>query len=194
MRRIITLALVLTVGACSPSSDTTDTTAPATTTSTTTPESTTTTEPPPFGVTSPAFEDGEAIPVQYTCDGSDVSPELMIVGLPDGTDAIAIIVDDPDAPLGTWDHWVEFDIPAGPGSYHVPEDVPPIGVAGVNSWHLEGYMGPCPPPAEEHTYHFQIFALDGLLELPSGVGSDALRTAMGGRVLGSVDLTGTYAR
>jgi Raf kinase inhibitor-like YbhB/YbcL family protein len=195
MRRMIVLALVLTLGACSSSDETTETTTtPQTTTSTTVPESTTTTELPPLGVTSAAFDDGEPIPVRYTCDGEDVSPDLQVVGLPENTMSIAIIVDDPDAPLGTWDHWVEFDMLAQTGSYAIPVDSSPIGVEGINSWHLEGYMGPCPPEGEEHTYHFRIYALDGLLGLPRGVDSSELRTAMEGRVIDTVELTGTYSR
>ena len=195
MRRIISLALALTVAACSsPEEVATETTAPPTTTPTTAPASTTTTELPPFAVSSPAFEDGDPIPVEYTCEGSDISPELQVVGLPEATNAIAIIVDDPDAPLGTWDHWVEFDIPAGTGSYQISSDASPIGVTGVNSWNLEGYMGPCPPPGEEHTYHFTVYALDEPVGLPAGVGSDELRSAMEGRVLASVELRGTYQR
>lgn len=195
MRRILVLALILTLGACSSSDGAIETTTTfRTTTSTTTQESTTTTELPPFGLTSPEFENGEAIPARYTCDGEDVSPELQVVGLPEGTRSIAIIVDDPDAPLGTWDHWVEFDISAETGSHRIPIDSSPIGVQGVNSWHLEGYMGPCPPEGEEHTYHFRIYALDGPLGLPRGITSEELRTAMEGRVLDTVDLTGTYGR
>jgi Raf kinase inhibitor-like YbhB/YbcL family protein len=200
MRQITVLALMLTFGACTSSNGAieTTTTLPTTTlpttTSTTTPESTTTTELPPFGVTSLAFEDGEPIPALYTCDGEDLSPELRVVGLPEGTNSIAIIVDDPDAPLGTWDHWVEFDIPASTGTHQISADSSPIGVEGVNSWHLEGYMGPCPPQGEQHTYHFRIYALDGLLNLPMGITSEELRTAMEGRVIDTAELTGTYAR
>lgn len=196
MRRIIVLAVLLTVGACSSPNESieTTTTAESTTSTTEASESTTTTELPPFGVTSSAFDEGGPIPVLYTCDGEDVSPELLVVGLPAGTRSLAIIVDDPDAPLGIWDHWVEFDIPAGTGSFHILSDSSPLGVAGLNSWHLEGYMGPCPPEGEEHTYHFQIFALDGLLELPAGISAAELRAGMEGRLLDSIELTGTYAR
>lgn len=195
MRRTIALALVLTVGACSSPEDAPiETTTSQATTTTSTPESTTTTELPRFGISSPAFEDGDPIPIAYTCDGPDIRPELQVVGLPEGTKAVAIIVDDPDAPLGTWDHWVEFDIPAETGSYHIPSDTSPIGVAGVNSWKLEGYMGPCPPQGEEHTYHFTVFALEAPVGLPEGVNSEELRSAMEGRILESVELRGTYER
>lgn len=195
MRRIVTLLLVLTLGACSAPASSTGTTISPTTTSTTVPGTTTTSRPGDFAVISPAFEPGRPIPAQHSCEGPDISPELVVVGLPKGTNAVAIIVDDPDAPLGTWDHWVEFDIPASPGSLDIPRDAAAsIGVPGVNSWKLEGYMGPCPPEGEEHVYHFIVYALDGFLGLPAGVDSTTVRSAMEGHVVDSADLTGTYAR
>lgn len=158
-------------------------------------EETSTTTPAPFGVTSPRFGSGEVIPTEFTCDGADVNPPLEIVGIPAGTASLVILVDDPDAPVGTWDHWVEFDIVSGPGSFDVPRESDPLGTQGSNSWNLEGYGGPCPPAGDSaHTYHFRIFALDGLLDLPPGVDGEAVRTAMEGRVIDSVELTGTYAR
>jgi hypothetical protein len=155
---------------------------------------TTTTTLPDFGVTSPAFEDGAAIPTELTCDGADVSPELNIVGLPQRTQSIVVIVDDPDAPLGTWIHWVESDIAAAPGPFDLPRDTPRLGIEAVNSWNLVGYMGPCPPAGEEHRYVFTIYAIDDFLDLPAGVDSDSVRTAMDGHVVDSAELTGVYGR
>lgn len=134
------------------------------------------------------------IPAEYTCDGDDVSPQLDVVGIPPGTQTLAIIVDDPDAPLGTWIHWVEFDIPTGSSSFEFPRDAPSQGVAGLNSWHLEGYMGPCPPTGETHTYHFVIHALDTSLGLPAGVDVNAVTDAMDGHIIDTVTLTGNYSR
>lgn len=198
MRRCIVLVLALMIAACSPSEDSAElaptTTAAAPTTTSNPPDSATTTTATDFAITSPAFGEGEAIPVEHTCDGADFSPELLIEGVPVGTQALVIIVNDPDAPLGNWDHWVEFDIPAASGQVVIPRDTPPLGIEAVNSWNLGGYMGPCPPPGEEHGYVFTVYAIDELLDLPSGVDSDAIRTAMDGRVIDSVELTGVYGR
>jgi Raf kinase inhibitor-like YbhB/YbcL family protein len=200
MRRLLAMASVIVVlASCAPAPETTGTTTTTTTTppsstTTTGPPTTTTTELPDFSVSSPGFEDGDAIPVEYTCDGADVSPELNIVGLPVPTRAITVIVEDPDAPLGVWYHWVEFDIPASPGSHDIGRDASGIGVAGLNSWNLEGYMGPCPPEGEEHRYVFHVYALDSALALPAGVGADEVIAAMDGHVVDSVDLVGRYGR
>lgn len=197
MRRLIALTLVLLLAACSPTDDSTSTSVVSSTISSTTTSTsinTTTTVAPDFGVTSPAFDEGGPIPIEYTCDGDDVSPELEVVGIPEGTASIVIIVDDPDAPLGTWTHWLAFDIATGPGSYDVARDTPPIGVSGTNSWNLEGYMGPCPPQGEDHTYHFQVYALSTMLGLPGGVDVGAVTDAMAGSIVDTVGLTGTYSR
>lgn len=195
-RTCAAIALLLVVG-CSPSDDAGETTPVEPTVTTEAPEPTTTTVTAvdiDMGVSSPAFDDGSTIPAEYTCTGEDVSPQLDVVGLPPGTTSVAIIVDDPDAPLGTWDHWVEFDIEAGSGEFEFPRDASELGVEGINSWRLTGYMGPCPPEGEDHTYFFTIFALDASLELPTGVDSGALETAMTGHILDTAVLSGTFAR
>lgn len=199
MRRYLLVALL--VVSCSPteetapSSSTTSTTQTTTTTTTTiAPTTTTTTEPQPFGVTSPSFEQGATIPSEHTCDGLDISPELDIVGIPDLTQTLAIVVDDPEAPLGTWDHWVEFNIRSEANSLEVPSASESIGRQGTNSWNLTGYMGPCPPVGEDHEYMFTVYALDTILDLPSGVESEPLYSAMEGHVITSAVLTGRYGR
>lgn len=195
MRRLIVLSMVLLLAACSPSDGESETSsAPSSTTSTAVPESTTTTALPDFDVTSPAFGDGESIPTEYTCDGADVSPELNLVGIPEDTASLVMLVEDPDAPLGTWTHWLESDIIAGSGSFDFPRDASLLGVPGVNSWNLEGYMGPCPPAGEDHTYFYTVYALDTLLELPAGVDVETVTEAMDGHIIDTVELTGTYAR
>lgn len=161
---------------------------------TTLPETTTTTVAAEFGISSPAFADGAPIPVEHTCDGADVSPELNIVGIPESAESIVLIVDDPDAPLGTWDHWVEFDISAETSPIAIAEGAGSVGVQGVNSWNLPGYNGPCPPQGEEHEYVFTVYALDSFLDLAAGVDSQQVYPAMDGRILDSVELTGTYSR
>lgn len=197
MRRFLALVTVIAISACSSSGEepasTTSTSLESTTTSVA--STTMTTPSPDFGVSSAGFDAGGPIPVEFTCDGADVNPPLDVIGIPAGTQSLVIIVDDPDAPVGTWDHWVEFDIVAGPGSFQVPRDTPSLGVQGVNSWNLEGYMGPCPPQGDgPHTYVFKVYAVNGLLGLPAGVDSEAVTSAMEGRVLASVELTGTYSR
>lgn len=202
MKRHLIVVIALLLAACSPADEsaeieliTTTTTAPPTTTTTATASTVTAAkQPASFSVSSPVFGDGELIPEIYTCDGSDLSPELVIEGLPLGTRSLVLIVDDPDAPIGTWDHWVEFDIPAGPGSYVVERDSGPVGVQAVNSWNLPGYGGPCPPQGEEHRYVFTVYAVDGLLDLPAGVDSQVVYETMEGRVIDSVQLIGLYGR
>ena len=123
-----------------------------------------------------------------------MSPELDIVGIPASTQSLAIVVDDPEAPLGTWDHWVEFNINSDTNTLEVPRDSEPIGRQGINSWHLTGYIGPCPPEGEDHEYMFTVYALDTTLDLPSGVDSGPVYSAMEGHVIASAVLTGNYGR
>jgi Raf kinase inhibitor-like YbhB/YbcL family protein len=141
-------------------------------------------------VTSSAFPHEGQIPVRYTCDGDDVSPPLSLSDLPEGTQALAIIMDDPDAPGGTWDHWIAFDIPV---TTEIPEDVGSIGTAGRNSWGRLGYGGPC-PPVGTHRYFFRVYALDNGLGLGEGTTKDQVLAAMDGHVLATGTLMGRYAR
>jgi Raf kinase inhibitor-like YbhB/YbcL family protein len=198
MRRLLVVALL--VVSCSPADETSEestssTVASATPSTTAQPETTPSTTPPPaFGVTSPAFETGAPIPAEYTCDGEDVSPELGVVGIPDEAQSLAVIVNDPDAPTGVWNHWVEFNIPIRANSMTIARATDPIGVQGANSWNLGGYMGPCPPPGETHNYLFTIYALDSTLDLPEGVPATQVEAAIEGHIIDSVELTGTYGR
>lgn len=190
-------SVIVVLASCSPAEESVDATSPTTsaaTTTTTTAPTTTTTELAEFSVSSPAFAEGGAVPPEYTCDGADISPELNIVGLPEATRAVAVIVEDPDAPLGIWYHWVDFDIPAGTGSFDIERGTDEIGTPGVNSWNLEGYMGPCPPEGAEHRYMFRIYALSSMLGLPAGVAADEVMAAMEGHIVDTVDLTGVYSR
>jgi Raf kinase inhibitor-like YbhB/YbcL family protein len=148
-------------------------------------------------VTSQAFEDGEAIPARYTCDGLDVSPELSWDPVPDDTQNLALIADDPDAPGRTFVHWVIYDLP--PDTRRLPEDVPkqqtPPGgaVQGVNGAGRIGYMGPC-PPSGTHRYFFKVFALDTRLDIGAGATKADVVDAMQGHVLAEGQLMGTYRR
>jgi Raf kinase inhibitor-like YbhB/YbcL family protein len=144
-----------------------------------------------MSLTSPAFNDGESIPVEYTCDGEDVSPDLDWFGIPEGTASLALIMDDPDAPAGTWVHWVLYNIPVdAPG---LRRGVHGLGVDGVNSWGRSGYGGPC-PPGGTHRYFFKLYALDSMLDLDAGGDKTAVLGVIEGHVLGQAELMGTYSR
>jgi Raf kinase inhibitor-like YbhB/YbcL family protein len=146
---------------------------------------------------SPAFEEGGAIPARYTCDGLDVSPPLSWGSVPDGTRSLALIADDPDAPSGTFVHWVLYNLP--PDTRRLPEDVPnretlPGGAAqGVNGAGGVGYMGPC-PPSGTHRYFFKVYALDTRSNLGAGATKEDLVGAMEGHILAEGRLVGTYRR
>ncbi len=147
---------------------------------------------------SPAFAEGAPIPAKYTCDGEDVSPPLKWSGVPQGTKSIALICDDPDAPLGTWVHWVLYDIPST--VTELPEGIPATEVIpdgtrqGTNDFQRIGYGGPCPPPGRPHRYYFRIYALDTELQLDPGVTKKELVNAMKGHILAEGQLMGTYKR
>lgn len=148
-------------------------------------------------ITSSAFEDGEMIPSKYACDGADVSPPLQWGAVPEGTKSIALISDDPDAPMGTWVHWVIFDIPAETKELeeNIPRDetLPNGAVQGMSDFGRIGYGGPC-PPSGTHRYFFKIYALDVKLDLASGVRKRELLDAMEGHILGEGQLIGKYKR
>ncbi|HAL44626.1 MAG TPA: YbhB/YbcL family Raf kinase inhibitor-like protein [Phycisphaerales bacterium] len=146
---------------------------------------------------STAFQEGQIIPLKYTCDGQNYSPPLQWGELPTGTQSIALISDDPDAPAGTWVHWLIWNIPAK--RTELEENIPkikelPDGVMqGVNSNGTIGYTGPC-PPSGTHRYYFKLFALDTMLQLPDSVSKAILVDAMNGHVLGEGSLMGKYSR
>lgn len=147
---------------------------------------------------SDAFEEGTPIPRQHTCDGADLSPALSWEGIPDGTRSLALICDDPDAPVGTWVHWVIYGLPAD--AVELPAGVPTDpelegGVRqGVNDFGRYGYGGPCPPPGPPHRYFFRVYALDAELDLSAGASKQELLAAMEGDVLDEGVLMGTYQR
>ncbi len=138
-----------------------------------------------------AFKDGGLIPPQYTCEGEGISPPLAIDGIPAGTKTLALVVDDPDAPGGTWDHWIVFNIP--PSTSAVGPGQEPPGTQGDNSWGRPGWGGPC-PPSGEHRYIFMLYALDGELGLSAGASRDEVLGAMQGHVLGQAQLVGRYRK
>ncbi len=148
-------------------------------------------------LTSTAFDNGKTIPSEYTCDGRDVSPPLSWSGAPDGTRSYALIVEDPDAPRGTFIHWVAFNVP--PDVHGFDAEVEREGklsngaMQGTNGFGNVGYGGPC-PPSGTHRYFFRIYALDTTLDLQPGARSDEVQSAMQGHVLAEGELMGTYSR
>ncbi|MDD4012874.1 MAG: YbhB/YbcL family Raf kinase inhibitor-like protein [Candidatus Omnitrophica bacterium] len=148
---------------------------------------------------SPAFEEGGKIPDKHTCVGENVSPQLFWDDVPEGTKSFVVLMDDPDAPMGNWVHWVVFDIPGsakGIVENVLPEAALPDGAKqGMNSFRWPGYGGPCPPPGSRHRYVFTLFALDSLLDgVPALASRSTVIRAMQGHILGTAELTGTYGR
>lgn len=146
----------------------------------------------PFRISSPAFPHNGSIPARHTCDGPDLSPPLRIEGVPPGAKSLALIVDDPDAPGGTWVHWIVWNI--DPATREIPENRLPGGaVQGRNGFGTEKYGGPC-PPSGTHRYFFRLYALDAPLALARGADKARLESAMKGHVLGQAEFVGLYAR
>ena len=148
-------------------------------------------------LTSTAFKEGEAIPRGYTCDGANVSPPLEWTGVPKTAKTIAIIADDPDAPAGTWVHWVLYNLPAD--GLGLIENTPQTetlkggGAQGKNDFGKIGYGGPC-PPSGTHRYFFKFYALDSELTLKPGATRAEVEQAMEGHIVGQAQLMGTYSR
>ncbi len=151
-----------------------------------------------FTMTTTAFENGGNIPKKFTCDGQDASPALAWNEPPAGTQSLALIADDPDAPMGTWVHWVAFDVPAS--ARGLPEGIPRTsklpggGMQGINDFRRTGYGGPCPPPGKPHRYYFKLYALDRLLGLKAGASKRDVEAAMKGHILAQAELMGRYGR
>jgi len=140
-------------------------------------------------VKSSSFESNGSIPAKYTCTGANISPELTITGIPDGTKSLALIMDDPDAPKGVFVHWVMWNIPVRD---KIAEGSTP-GAEGKNGKNENKYTGPCPPSGTHH-YHFKIYALNVKLDLPISTDKEALLKAMDGHIIASGELIGTYEK
>lgn len=145
-----------------------------------------------FTLTSPDFAPGGIIPKEFTCDGRDTPPPLAWMHPPQGARSLVLIVDDPDAPQGTFTHWLKFNIPTDVDDLSAGG----VGVEGKNDFQKDGYGGPCPPPRHgQHRYYFRLYALDvEALDLKEGARRDALEAAMEGHVLGHTELMGRYER
>jgi Raf kinase inhibitor-like YbhB/YbcL family protein len=145
-----------------------------------------------FRLTSPAFGEGEAIPAHHSCDGENFSPPLAWSGAPDGAQALALIVDDPDAPSGNFTHWIAWGLDPADGGLAEGRAAP---VEGENGFGNLGYAGPCPPPGHgRHRYVFRLLALDQEPDLPAGASRAALESALDGHVLATAELIGGYSR
>lgn len=145
-----------------------------------------------FTVTSPTIGEGRPIPARFTADGSNISPELRLENPPPGVASYALIMDDPDAPRGTWVHWVVWNLPAD--TIDIPEgELPDGAVEGRNDWGRTSYGGPA-PPSGTHRYFFKAYALDAMLNLPIATDKAGLERAMQGHVLAKAALMGTYSR
>ena len=151
-----------------------------------------------FELSSTSFAATQLIPKKFTCDGADVSPELSWKDAPAGTKNFALIADDPDAPAGTWTHWVLYDLPSQ--TSNLPEGVPkqeelPDGARqGRNDFGKIGYNGPCPPPGKPHRYYFKLYALDKKLNLSPGASKPQVERAMEGNTLSKAEWVGRYKR
>lgn len=149
-------------------------------------------------IKSPDFKNGEPIPKAFSCEGEDISPKLEWDNAPEGTKSFALICDDPDAPMGTWVHWVIYNIPKD--SRFLEKNIPKKpklengALQGKNSWPRTGYNGPCPPPGKAHRYYFKLYALDTILNLKENATKEELLSAMKGHILQEAQTMGTYKR
>jgi Raf kinase inhibitor-like YbhB/YbcL family protein len=149
-----------------------------------------------INISSPAFQEGTSIPSKYTCDGDDVSPPLSWESVPEAR-SFVLICDDPDAPMGTWVHWVLYNLP--PEELSLDENIPPKkklengALQGMNDFRRIGYGGPC-PPSGEHRYFFKLYALDSMLELEAGATKAQVMIALEGHVRAQGHLMGRYRR
>jgi hypothetical protein len=147
---------------------------------------------------STAFEEGEMIPSEHTCDGEDVSPPLAWTGVPEGTESLAVVMDDIDSVKGIWSHWLVYRIPSEMNALvqRIPpsKTLPVGGVQGQNDFDAMGYGGPCPSDGKEHRYVVRLYALDGDVELEPGATREALLADIEGHVIEQAELMGRYKR
>jgi len=142
-------------------------------------------------IESSAFNHNQPIPKKYTCSGANISPPLTFSDIPQGTQTLALIVDDPDAPVGTFDHWIVWNISGDTKELKEDIDLPH---QGTNGYREVKYKGPCPPPGKSHRYFFKLYALDAKLNLPDGSSKSQLESAMEGHIVAKAELIGTFQR
>jgi Raf kinase inhibitor-like YbhB/YbcL family protein len=148
----------------------------------------------PIRLTSPAFANDQPIPVEYSCQGSNHSPELNWENIPAGAQSLALIVDDPDAPGGSFVHWVLANLPPTENGLSAGQAAPTGAVQGTNSSGRSGYTGPCPPAGKAHHYIFTLYAVDQVLSLEAAPNKAGLLTALEGHILATGQLVGTFQR
>lgn len=145
-----------------------------------------------MNISSPAFVHQQKIPSQYTCSGDNISPPLQFGNVPQEAKSLVLIVDDPDAPSGTWAHWVVYNI--APNISEVRENsIPDNGIEATTSFGNTGYGGPC-PPSGEHRYFFKLYAINTLLNLPEDANKQIVEEAMQGHIVGQAELIGLYSK
>ncbi|MBS4168601.1 YbhB/YbcL family Raf kinase inhibitor-like protein [Parachlamydia sp. AcF125] len=142
-------------------------------------------------ITSPAFKHEHPIPKKYTCEGEDLSPPLVFQDVPSNAKSLTLIMEDPDAPRGVFDHWIVWNLPPHLMTLAEGAQVP---MEGKNSFHVDKYRGPCPPPGSPHRYVIQVYALDIQLNLPTGSSKKRVLEAMEGHILAKAVLIGKYQR
>lgn len=142
-------------------------------------------------ILSAVFNDGENIPPKFTCDGDNTLPGFSVSGVPEQSKSLVFIMDDPDSPTGTWDHWIIFNV--SPDTKEIAEGKEPAGIRGKNSWGEIGYGGPCPGRGS-HRYFFKVYALDSMIDLSEGTDKSTLLETMQGHILDSAELMGRYEK
>ncbi|MFP4498570.1 MAG: YbhB/YbcL family Raf kinase inhibitor-like protein [Vulcanimicrobiota bacterium] len=151
-----------------------------------------------LSLSSPSFDEGDKIPRRFTGDGENVSPPLEWENIPEDTESLVLICDDPDAPGGRWVHWVLYNIP--PARTHIEENIPlkdqlsDGSMHAKNSWERTNYIGPSPPPGPEHRYFFKLFALDKTIQLSPGASVKEIESEMADHILGKAELMVVYGR
>ena len=142
-------------------------------------------------LTSSAFQHNSAMPSEFTCDGENINPPLGIIDVPANAKSLVLIVDDPDAPVGVWDHWIVFNV--NPSTKEIRQNTQPQGTPGKNSGGRNSYQGPC-PPSGTHRYFFKLYALDITLNIPEGSTKKQVESAMQNHILAKSELVGQYKR
>lgn len=142
-------------------------------------------------ISSPAFTNGGRIPFKYSCEGENINPEIDIESIPEGTRSLALIIDDPDAPVGIWTHWILYNIPANTSV--IPENASP-GIQGISTSKQKEYVGPCRPEKSIHRYYFRLYALDSRIEKSDGLNRESIDREMMGHVLATAEIMGYYSR
>jgi len=183
MRGLIIVFMIILIAGCSNNIQNINTQEISTTSSN---------EVPSMKISSPEFQNNGFIPKKFTCQGENINPELVFSDVPKNANSLVLIMDDPDAPMGTWDHWILFSIPADVKEI-IEDSVPMNAVQGLNSWPKNEYGGPC-PPSGTHRYFFKLYALDKMLDLDESADKSVVESAMEGHIIAKAELIGLYRK